>query len=80
MFLFDRYYPIGGWDDYHKSYNIIEDAKKDIEIIITGRDDTGKLVVEYTYDGKRYDNYQLIDLMTGKFIELFPEKMDVYVK
>lgn len=78
LFSGDNYYPSGGWDDYDVSFDTIDQARGSIKIKPFRRSDD-VLCKSYVIGDRVFDWYQLIDLNTGKEIDLFPEPTETYI-
>ena len=52
LFVFDLYYPGGGWNDLEGDFDTFEAAKQHI--------------IKLWKEGKRFDVYQIVDTATGK--------------
>ncbi len=79
LFSGDNYYPQGGWDDHDGSFDTINEARELIKIEPRRRSD-GVLYLIYIIDERAFDWYQLIDLNTGKEINLFPNSIESYIE
>ena len=80
LFVYDRYYAIGGWSDYVDSFNNIDEAKKSIRCIVKHRNANGDLLPIFIYNGIGYSCYQLIDLHKGENVNLFNKPIESYIK
>ena len=80
LFVYNNYYPGGGWNDYKDGFNEISEAKKVIQCDVKGRNTGGNLIPVYIYNKSKYDNYELIDLQAGNHINLFNLPIQSYIK
>ncbi len=72
------YYPHGGWEDFHNSFDAIDEARNFITPEPRRRANNSLYLI-YLINSSPYDWYQLIDLDTGKKINLFPNPVESYI-
>ncbi len=66
VFAGDFYYPVGGWSDFHSSWERAEEAIGEADKLIATTEAT--LSTGYTYLHSDEDWVQVVDLETGSIV------------